>query len=152
MNAEISSRLDFLVHDIARLNGRRFDRLARERIGLSRAQCRLLGVLSMRAADGPVNQITLAEDMDMTPMGVAKLCERMEAAGWIERAVDTADRRAKLVKLAPSAGTALDEALRVADLLQDEALAGLSPRERAQLLDLLRRMHTNVSGAATASD
>lgn len=142
---DIASRLDFLIADVARLNGRRFDRLSRQRIGLSRAQCRLLGVLSMRKAEGPVKQVTLADDLDMTPMGVAKLCERMEAAGWILRQADQADRRANLVTLGPRAPAALSQALQIADALQADALEGLSARDIAQLGRLMQRVHANVA-------
>jgi DNA-binding MarR family transcriptional regulator len=151
MPAAIASRLDFIISDSARLNGRRFDRLAREKLGLSRAQCRLMGVLSMRAAEGPLNQVALAEHLDMTPMAVAKLCERMEAAGWIEREASPTDGRAKLVKLAPNATRALNRALKLADQLQDEALAGLSPAERTRLLALLQRVHANVGSTAAGA-
>ncbi len=151
MPADIAFRLDFLISDIARLNGRRFDRLAREKLGLSRAQCRLMGMLSMRASEGPLNQVALAEHLDMTPMAVAKLCERMQAAGWIEREASPTDRRANLVKLAPNAGRALNRALKLADQLQDDALAGLSSAERATLLALLRRVHANVGSAGTGA-
>lgn len=146
MAANIASRLDFILSDVARLNGRRFDRLARERLGLSRAQCRLLGVLSMGAAEGPMNQAALADMMDMTPMSVAKLCARMQAGGWIEREISGSDRRANLVKLAPNAGKALNRALHIADQLQEESLAGFSAAERGQLLSLMSRLHANVSG------
>lgn len=151
MVADIASRLDFILSDVARLNGRRFDRLARERLGLSRAQCRLLGVLTMGAAGGPMNQAGLAEMMDMTPMSVAKLCARMQAGGWIERETSGSDRRANLVKLAPDASKALNRALRIADQLQEEALAGFSDAERAQLLGLMKRVHANVSGNGDAA-
>lgn len=151
MVADIASRLDFILSDVARLNGRRFDRLARERLGLSRAQCRLLGVLSIGAAEGPMNQAALAEMMDMTAMSVAKLCARMQAGGWIERETSGSDRRANLVKLAPDAGKALNRALRIADQLQEDALAGFSEAEREQLLGLLKRVHANVSGNSDAA-
>jgi len=150
MAFDIASRLDFLVSDVARLNGRRFDRLARERLGLSRAQCRLLAVLALRGDGRPLNQAALADEMDMTPMSVAKLCARMQAGGWIARETSDSDRRANLVKLAPNAGRALERALRIADQLQDEALAGFSKAERSQLLSLMARLHVNVSGRAGA--
>jgi DNA-binding MarR family transcriptional regulator len=144
MIADFGSRLDFILSDIARLNGRRFDRLAREQLGLSRAQCRLLVVLAMGTEDGALNQAALADEMDMTPMSVAKLCARMQAGGWIVRETSGSDRRANLVKLAPDAGKALMRALRIADQLQDDALAGFNEAERSQLRSLLLRMHANV--------
>ena len=47
----------FLVHDVARLYGRRFDRNGR-RLGLTRAQCRTLGYL---ARNEGINQAGLAD-------------------------------------------------------------------------------------------
>lgn len=144
MRPDLSKRFSFLVFEVARLYGRRFDRLARERLGLSRAQCRLLAMVSMRGRDGPPNQAMLADELEMTPMGVAKLCDRMEAAGWIVREADPADRRVKLVSLAPPALEALSQALKLSDGIQADVLADLSRAECAQLVDLLRKVHARL--------
>jgi DNA-binding MarR family transcriptional regulator len=139
----LDTRFSFLVHDVARLYARRFDRVARDRLGLTRAQCRLLGVLAIRGE--AMSQAMLADELEMTPMGVAKLCERMEESGWIERRPSDADRRVNLVSLAPPAHDALGEALAISDALQDEVLGTLSAAERDQLVALLRRVHVNLA-------
>ena len=141
---DIENRFTFLVNDVARLLGRRFDRLSRERLGLSRAQCRLLGVLALHRGDAPMNQAQLADEMEMTPMGVAKLCERMEEAGWIARSACATDRRANHVALAPPAEGALRAALALSDTLQADALGTLSAAERAQLVALLKKVHARL--------
>src|SRR5262245_9816823 len=46
MTYDLSRRFGFLVAQVAKLYGELFDAMARERIGLSRAQCRLLGALA----------------------------------------------------------------------------------------------------------
>ena len=148
MRLDIENRFTFLVSDVARLLGRRFDRLSREQLGLSRAQCRLLGVLALHRGATPMNQARLADEMEMTPMGVAKLCERMEEAGWIARSACATDRRANQVALAPPAEGALRAALALSDTLQADALGALSAAERAQLVALLKKVHARLAPPA----
>ena len=40
---DFSHRFGFVVNEVGRLYGRQFDQLSREELGLSRAQCRLIG-------------------------------------------------------------------------------------------------------------
>ena len=137
MKRDFSDRFGFLVNDVAKLYGDEFDRAARERIGLSRAQCRLLGSLAMHGE--PVSQAALAGEMGLSAMGVASLVDRMEAAGWIERRPSATDRRVNEIHLLPRAERALDAALAVSDDLHARALASLSAAERKSLLALLRK-------------
>ncbi len=135
MKRDFTQRFGFLVNDVARLYGAQFDRLARERIGLSRAQCRVLGALAMRGE--PMSQAELAQELDISAMTVGGLCERLEAAGWVRREASPTDRRANEVQLAPGAEKALEAAMKISDGLQVRALAALSADERAQLVSLL---------------
>jgi DNA-binding MarR family transcriptional regulator len=141
---DVHQRFDYLVHDIARLNGRRFDRLAREQLGLSRAQVRLLGTLDLHGGNGGMTQNALADFLDMTPMAVAALCARLESAGWISRVECAEDRRAKRVRLEPAAHAPLAKALKLADRLQADCLAPMNATERAQLTALLQRVHARL--------
>ena len=111
-------RFDFLLHDIARISGHRFDQLARAELGLSRAQVRLLSALDLHAGPDGLTQNELAEHLDTSAMAVAALCARMEAAGWISRHACEHDRRARRVRLLPEARRPLAAALRIADRLQ----------------------------------
>lgn len=142
MKKDLTQRFAFLVNDVSRLYGRRFDQLAMQQIGLSRAQCRLIGVLA--AEGGPLPQAVLAERMDLSAMAVASLCDRMEAGGWIRRAASTSDRRVKEIHLEPPAEEALAGALAVSDGIQARVLGGFTAAERTQLLQLLRRAHANL--------
>lgn len=143
MKRDLTQRFAFLVNDVARLYGRRFDQLAREQIGLTRAQCRLLGALAMR--DGPLSQAALAERLDLSAMAVASLCDRMEAGGWVRRAASASDRRVNEIHLEPQAERALESALAISDAIHARVMAGLDAAERAQLLALLRRVHANLT-------
>src|SRR5437870_2589774 len=102
MKTPFSRRFGFLVNEIGRLYSQRFDRLARERLGLSQAQCRVIAVLAAEG-DAQVSQSELAQRMGVTPMAIASLCDRMAAAGWIERVPSPTDRRINLLSTKPRA-------------------------------------------------
>src|SRR5712692_1139733 len=131
----------FLVNDVARLFGRRFDHNGR-RLGLTRAQCRTLGYL---ARNEGINQAGLADLLEIRPMTLVRQSDRMEDGGWIERRPDPADRRARRLFLTAKARPILGRILNVANETRDEALALLSPGETETLIDLLRRVHATLS-------
>ena len=150
MKRDFSQRFGFLVNDVAKLYGEQFDRLARERIGLSRAQCRVLGALAMHGDEAPMSQVELAQQLELSAMAVGGLCDRLEAAGWIRREASPDDRRVRRVHLASSAERALDAALSLSDGLQTRALALLSTAERAQLVALLGKAREGLMSLASA--
>ena len=141
---DLRSRFDFLVKDIARLNAVRFDRAAREKIGLTHSQVRLLGTLATQAGDEGLAQHALAAQLEMTQVGVARMCSRMEAAGWIRRRGLESDWRVWIVSLTPRARKAFEQALELADSLQDEVLGALPAARRRELVDLLRTVHATL--------
>src|SRR5579871_1458206 len=89
----------FLVHDVARLWGKRFDQRARS-LGLNRAQCKLLGYLVRNEG---IHQSGLAELLEVEPITMVRLLDRMQEAGWVERRADPADRRVYRLYLAAKA-------------------------------------------------
>ncbi|MCG2591528.1 MarR family transcriptional regulator [Ramlibacter sp. XY19] len=137
MKTSFDRRFGFLVTDVARQYGQQFDRAAREKLGLSQAQVRLLAVLAAHEDDQALSQAELALRLGLTPMGVASLCDRMATAGWIERRPRADDRRINELHMLPSARKAMDKALAIGDELTTASLAGLSAAERTQLLALL---------------
>ena len=149
--AEFSNRVGFIVNEVGRLYGRQFDQLSREELGLSRAQCRLIGQVKYNESGRPPTQAELAQHLDLTPMAVATLVDRMEAAGWITRRPSDTDRRANAIELQPRAEVALEKAFAVSDRVQEAALAGFSAAERKQLVSLLQRVRANLQGDAAES-
>jgi DNA-binding MarR family transcriptional regulator len=133
----LHARFGFLVNEVGRLYSQQFDRLAREQLGLSQAQCRILAVLAWHEREVPLSQAELAQKTGLTAMGVAAMCDRLAAAGWIERRAHPEDRRVNQLHIKPSARKALEQALGIGDALTASALAGLSAAERTQLLSLL---------------
>lgn len=153
---DLERSFGYLVHDVARLFGRRFDHHGR-RLGLTRAQCRTIGYIARHEG---INQAGLADLLEIRPMTLVRQIDRMEDAGWIERRPDPADRRARRLFLTAKARPILGRILDVANVTRDEALVRLKPAEAEQLIDLLTRVHATLServpppsdeAAATAS-
>jgi DNA-binding MarR family transcriptional regulator len=139
--ADPARSFGFLVHDVARLYGRRFDRNGR-RLGLTRAQCRTLGYL---ARNEGINQAGLADLLEIRPMTLVRQIDRMQESGWIERRPDPTDRRARRLFLTDKARPVLGRIWDVATETQDQILAALSPDEADRLIDLLRRIHSALT-------
>ena len=138
---DLERSFGFLVNDVARLFGRRFDHNGR-RLGLTRAQCRTLGYI---ARNEGINQAGLADLLEIRPMTLVRQIDRMEEAGWIERRPHPADRRARRLFLTAKARPILGRILDVANETRDEALARLKPAEAGQLIELLKRVHATLS-------
>lgn len=153
MKFSLTRRFGFLVNEVARLYSQQFDRRAREELGLSQAQVRLLAVLSAHEVGGePISQAELAQRMGLTPMAIASLCDRMAAAGWIERRPSPSDRRANELYVEPKARDALTQALAIGDELSSRALAALTAAERSQLLALLAKAREGVLNLSQARE
>ncbi|WP_066132154.1 MarR family winged helix-turn-helix transcriptional regulator [Bordetella ansorpii] len=145
MPTPYEDRFGFLISDIARLLGVQFDRHARQKIELSRAQCRVALYLSTY---GQMNQAKLAELLDVTPMTVARMLDRMQEGGWVVRIQDPNDRRAFHVRITEKAQSVLDDALLLGDDVTAMAMDGLSADERATLVALLRKVRGNLGSGA----
>jgi DNA-binding MarR family transcriptional regulator len=138
---DLERSFGFLVNDVARLFGRRFDHNG-HRLGLTRAQCRTLGYL---ARNEGINQAGLADLLEIRPMTLVRQIDRMEEAGWIERRPDPTDRRARRLFMTAKAWPVLDRIWDVATETRDESLTRLSPAESDHLIDLLHRVHATLS-------
>jgi len=132
----------FLVHDVARLFGRRFNQRALLFLGLTRAQCKVLGYL---ARNEGINQAGLADLLEIAPMTLVRQIDRMEEDGWIERQPQPGDRRARRLVLTDKARPILARILDLSNEIRAESFAGLSKDEGKQLIELLRRVHGNLS-------
>jgi DNA-binding MarR family transcriptional regulator len=95
----------FTIHDAARLMRIRFDQQARS-WGMTRAQ----GVILMKLACRPgLSQAELAGILDVEPITVGRLIDRLEASGMVERRPDPADRRMHRLHLLPASKSVLVE-------------------------------------------
>jgi len=133
----------FLLREVSSLSALNFERHSVE-LGLSLAQCKVLAYLQRNEG---ISQIRLAELTDTDPMTLARILERMERHGWIERRPDPADRRARRLFLKAPAMELLHRIWRVADRARADAMAGISATDRANLMDLLERVRGNLNTA-----
>ena len=144
---DLERSFGFLVTDVARLFGRRFD-LNGRRLGLTRAQCRTLGYL---ARNEGINQAGLADLLEIRPMTLVRQVDRMEEAGWIERRPDPADRRARRLFLTEKARPVLGRIWDVATETQREAMTRLTAEESDRLITLLRRVQATLAERVPAA-
>jgi len=139
---DLDRSFGFLVHDVARLFGRRFNQRALLFLGLTRAQCKVLGYL---ARNEGINQAGLADLLEIKPMTLVRQIDRMEEDGWIERRPDPGDRRARRLVLTEKARPILARILDLSTEVRDQAFAGVSEVEGRHLISLLCRVHGNLS-------
>jgi len=141
MNLDLSDRLGFLLNDATRLLRKRFKARATE-YGLSVAQWRLLFRL---VREEGVPQARLAELLEIEPISVSRLLDRMEQAGWIVRRPSDSDRRVRMVYPTDKTRCAYVSIRKLADGIYDEAMAGLDEAQRETLLHGLRVVVDNLS-------
>jgi DNA-binding MarR family transcriptional regulator len=133
--------LGFLISDVSRLMRRRFDERARH-VGATRAQWKTLVTLSR--SEG-MNQGALAERLEVEPITLCRMIDRLEDSGLVERRRDPADRRAWRLFLTEAAAPVIEALRRDADAVFELAFDGLDTDERTALSAALERIRDNLS-------
>ena len=132
--------LGFLLHDVARLLRKRFEQTARG-LGLTRAQWQVLAHL---AHNEGIQQSALADLIEIEPITLVRILDRLQAAGLIERRPHPRDRRIWLLYLTKKARPALHEMRKLGAQTRGEALCGVSEADRERLIAILSTMKTNL--------
>jgi DNA-binding MarR family transcriptional regulator len=125
---------------------RRFEQNARCS-GLTRSQWQVLATL---ANNEGINQSGLAELLEIEPITLGRIIDKLEARGLIERHPDRSDRRAWLLHLTPAARPKLTQLRGLGDVTRGEALAGVSEADTERLLRTLQALKANLAGACNA--
>jgi DNA-binding MarR family transcriptional regulator len=153
MNYEGIERLGFLIHDAGRLMRRRFETLGAA-YGLSSAQWRLMvrlvkeeGVEEGRG----VTQARLAELLEIEPISVSRLLDRMEESGWVERRQHAGDRRVRMIFPTEKSRRTFGEVRSVAGEVFEQAMAGLSAEQRRATIAGLSTIVDNLQAAEAAA-
>ncbi|MBD0415726.1 MarR family transcriptional regulator [Tianweitania sp. Rool2] len=147
MNTEPIEKIGFLLHDAQRLLRKRFDANAAQ-YGLSSAQWRLM----VRVVKEPgIAQARLAELLEIEPISVSRLVDRMAEAGWVERRADDNDRRVRMVFPTARSRGVFTEVKGMAHQIFDEALTGLSLDQRHAFVHGLETIIANLSETDGAS-
>ena len=140
LDPEVS--LGWLVHDVARLLRKRFEQRARaEALGVTRSQA---AVLSHLARNEGINQAALAQLLEIEPITLVRLLDRLEGAGMVERRFDPRDRRAHTLHLREPAWPMLARIRALGSRVMDDALAGVPAPQRAAFRHALAAMKGNL--------
>ena len=139
----IEREIAFNISDVARLLRTYADQRARE-FGMTRAQW---AVLSRVERSEGLKQCELADVLDLQPITLTRLIDRLCDGGLIERRSDPDDRRAKRLYLTPAARPVLDGLTRLGKDMMATVLAGIEPTAIDQLLAHLLTLKTNLRDA-----
>jgi len=130
-----------MLADVARLMRRSFDARARS-ISVTRPQWQVLSLL--RRHEG-INQGKLADLLEVEPITVCRMVDRLQDADLVERRTDPADRRSWRLFLTDKAHDLLGQLRPLADELLEQAFEGIDAAERVRLLATLDRMRLNLT-------
>ena len=137
----------FEVAETAQTMRRAFDRRAAV-LGVTRAQWRVLVRLALKNG---VRQVELADSLDIEPITLCRMIDRLEEAGLVERRRDEVDRRAWNLYLTEKARPLIAELHALGELLHADALDGISEADRKIAKDVLARVRANLARSGVAA-
>src|ERR1700690_4222313 len=133
----------FMLNDVARLLRTYADHRAAQ-YGMTRAQWAVLVRLDL--SEG-LNQSELAEMLDLQPITLTRLLDRLCDSGLIERRSDPNDRRAKRLFLTAAARPMLEQLGALGEDMMETALAGVSREAVEQIVAQLAVVKENLRQA-----
>jgi len=133
--------LGFLLHEVARLLRRRFEQNARGS-GLTRSQWQVLAYLAQNEG---INQSGLADLLEIEPITLGRIVDKLQILELIERRPDPSDRRVWLLHLTPAARPKLSQLRQLGEATRGEALAGVAEADTERLLKTLQALKANLT-------
>ncbi len=134
----------FLISDVARLVRKHFDRRAACH-GLTRVQWRALRRLFR--SEG-ITQAALAEQLEIEPIAVGRVLDRLQAAGFVERRADPADRRVWRLYLTARAREVAADMERIGYEARQDIARGMPASELATMTALLERIKERLQASS----
>lgn len=130
----------FIINDVARLLRTYADHKAAQ-FGMTRAQWAVL--VRLERFEG-LNQSELADMLDLQPITLTRLLDKLCDSGLIERRPDPDDRRAKRLFLTATARPLLKQLGVLGEETLAAALAGVSPQQVEQMVSQLAVVKENL--------
>jgi DNA-binding MarR family transcriptional regulator len=130
----------YLLSDVTMLFRKHFDRRA-VKFGLTRAQWRATKVLYHREG---LRQTELADFLEMEPIAVGRVIDRLQTAGFVERRADPTDRRAWRLYVTEQAQGVVGDMEVIARELRKDATRGITQDELQQALAVIGRIKGNL--------
>jgi MarR family transcriptional regulator for hemolysin len=136
--------LPFEIGETAHALRKAFDRRA-VGLGVTRAQWKVLFRLTRQPG---LRQIELADMLDIEPITLSRIVDRLEEAALVERVADPADRRAWRLHVTARAQPLVEKLRAVADEMIADAFAGIDPKDIEITRQVLARARQNACRAA----
>jgi MarR family transcriptional regulator for hemolysin len=133
--------LPFEIAETAHAMRRAFDRRATS-LGVTRAQWKVLFRLTRFPG---LRQVELAEMLDVEPITLSRIVDRLEEAGLVERAPDPADRRAWRLQVTEKAKPLVTKLQALGTDLVDEAFEGVAQSELERVRNVLAQVRENLT-------
>jgi DNA-binding MarR family transcriptional regulator len=132
--------LPFEIGETAHALRKAFDRRA-VGLGVTRAQWKVLFRLERQPG---LRQIELADMLDIEPITLSRIVDRLEEGGLVERVADPADRRAWRLHVTARAQPLIEKLRLVADEMTADAFAGIDPKRIEIARQVLGRIRENA--------
>jgi DNA-binding MarR family transcriptional regulator len=107
-------------------------------------------VLAYQAKNEGINQSGLADLLEIEPITLCRIVDKLQALGLVERHPDPSDRRVWLLHLTPAAHPKLAQLRKLGEVTRGEALAGVSEADTERLLRTLQALKANLAEACDA--
>jgi MarR family transcriptional regulator, transcriptional regulator for hemolysin len=132
----------FLVHDVSRLVKRRFERAARHTgLPITRRQAAVLLYIARKEG---VSQAEVATWLDIEPIALVRMLDKLNEEGLVERRAHPTDRRVRTLWLMPAARPVVDRILEINLSIREEAFFGLTAGARAEMIAALASIKDNL--------
>jgi DNA-binding MarR family transcriptional regulator len=133
--------ITFEIGETAHALRKAFDRRA-VGFGVTRAQWKVLFKVSRRPG---LRQHELADLLEVEPITLSRIVDRLQESGLIERQSDPTDRRAWLLHVTEEAGPLVAKLKRLADEMIAEAFAGIDDKDIEITRQVLARVRENAA-------
>src|SRR6516164_10248808 len=140
----------FLVHDVSRLIKRRFDRQARQTgLPITRRQA---AVMLYIARNEGVSQTEVATWLDLEPIALVRMLDKLNDEGLVERRAHPTDRRVRTLWLTSAAQPVVTQILAINQAIREEAFAGMPTHARDTVIDILGGIKEKLALREEAND
>ncbi|GAA1349166.1 MarR family transcriptional regulator [Arthrobacter koreensis] len=135
-SSDLANETEFLAARARSVGSRR----ANEHLAALDLKVRSYSVLSLACSGLNPSQRELAEFLFLDPSQIVALVDQLEKRGAVKRKADPRDRRSNIITPTAAGKRLYAQAAAVVQGAGEASLGALSPAERNQLRDLLRRV------------
>jgi MarR family transcriptional regulator for hemolysin len=115
-------------------------------LGVTSAQWKVMFKLSRQPG---LRQVELADMLEVEPITLTRILDRLEEAGLVERTSDPADRRAWRLHVTAKAKPLVEKLKAIASEMTAEAFAGIDPKDIETTRRVLAQARENLAGCTT---